>query len=66
MNLSEWWDAWEVTKLQIDHLGTKQQRILDIKSDLEKHKEELQNARQTLIDEIENNLRDIHNANIKK
>lgn len=65
MNINEWWDAWEVTKLQINQLESKQQQIFNIKKDLEAHKEELQNARQTLIDEIESNLQNIHNTNIK-
>lgn len=65
MNLNEWWDAWEVTKLQINQLESKQQRIHDIKADLQTHKESIQQARQTLIDEIESNLQNIHNTNIK-
>lgn len=65
MNLNEWWDAWDVTKMQINQLESEQRRIDDIKVDLQEQKESIQQARQTLIDEIANTLENIHSTNVK-
>lgn len=65
MNLNEWWDAWDVTKMQINQLESEQRRIDDIKGDLQTQKESMQQARQTLIDEIANTLENIHSTNVK-
>lgn len=65
MNLNEWWDAWDVTKMQINQLESEQRRIDDIKADLQTQKESIQQTRQTLIDEIANTLENIHSTNVK-
>jgi FtsZ-binding cell division protein ZapB len=51
-----------VTKLQIEQLKEKHQQITDMKNDLERHKDQIQQSQQALLDEIEDNLRNIQQS----
>jgi FtsZ-binding cell division protein ZapB len=51
-----------VTKLQIEQLKEKYQQIADMKNDLKSHRDQIEHSQQALLDEIEDNLKNIQQS----
>lgn len=60
LNLNEWWDAFELNEKQLEELQNLEKRLTDIRNDLQEYATtEVQQGRNLLIKEIEDNLKRI-------
>ena len=59
LSLSEWWDAFEVNKLQMEDLDNLLQNLGEKKHELKEQVKEIEDQKSALMNEIEENLRRI-------